>query len=295
MVEPLVYITVLAWNHKEDTVECLASLCEMTYPNFRLVVVDNGSTDGTADAVRERFPQVELVTSGTNLGVAGGYNMGIEYALDHQADYVLVTNNDVVVDPEMLSKMVAAAQSQAGIGIVLPKIFYYDHPDTIWCAGARWRPIPPEFKMIGRERKDGPRFSQARDITCAPSCILLVKRTALETAGLFDPGYFFYYDDWDFTERIRESGFRILFLPTAKVWHKVSISTQKSHQPDRWWFILGQSSVRFYLAHRTPAILFVNNLWFLIREVIKLKFRRLLPYAAGVFNGLAKHRGWIPE
>jgi GT2 family glycosyltransferase len=295
MNEPLVYIAVLAWNHKEDTLECLASLRQMTYPNSKLLVVDNGSVDGTADVVRERFPGVEILRSETNLGVTGGYNLGIEYALNHRAEYVLVTNNDVIMDPEMLSEMVSAAENNKRVGVVLPKIYYYDRRNVIWCAGARWRPWPPEFKMTGREHRDGPQYGQMCDIDCAPSCCLLVERKAVEKAGMFDPKYFFYYDDWDFTERMRENGYRILFVPQAKMWHKVAASTQKSDKPARWWFVYGQSSVRFYLAHRTPMILFINNVWFLIREIIKLKFGRLFPYLAGVCNGLAQHRGWVPE
>lgn len=295
MKQPLVYIVVLAWNHKEDTIECLSSLLKMNYDNFRILVADNGSTDGTSDAIRELFAEAEIVRSSTNLGVAGGYNIGIEHALRKQAEYILVTNNDVVMDQGMLREAVAAAESHEGVGVILPKIYYYDSPNTIWCAGARWRPFPPEFKRIGLNRRDGPRYSQTRDIACAPSCTLLVKREVFEQAGLFDPGYFFYYDDWDFTERVVRSGFRILFAPASRIWHKVSVSTQQTAKPSRWWFILGQSSVRFHLAHRTPLILLIHNLWFLLREIIKLKFSRIFPYVSGVFCGHAQHRGWISE
>lgn len=295
MNQPLVYVVVLAWNYKDYTLECLGSTLQMDYGNLRTLVVDNGSTDGTRDAVSVRFPQTEIVHSDSNLGIAGGYNLGIQYALGHQADYILVTNNDVIMDREMLREAVAAAEHDEQVGIILPKIYYHDIPDRIWCAGARWRPFPPEFKRTGLDRKDGPQYSQMHEITCAPSCTLLIKRQAFEKAGLFDPGYFFYYDDWDFTERVHKSGFRLLFAPTAKIWHRVSVSTQKSDKPARWWFVLGQSSVRFHLAHRSPLILFTHNLWFILREIIKLKPSRLIPYIAGVVNGHARHRGWIVE
>lgn len=293
--EPLVYVVVLAWNHQDDTVECLASLQNMTYPNTRLVVADNGSTDRTTEIVRDRFPSVEIVHSETNLGVAGGYNLGIEYALEHQADYVLITNNDVIMDAQMLSEMVAVAEANDSAGVIMPKIYYYNRRDVIWSIGGRLRTFPPMVKMLGGEQKDGPQYSQVQKIEGAPSCTLLLKREAVEKAGMFDPKYFFYFDDWDFTERIRKSGYHVLFAPKAKMWHKVGASTQKSDKPARWWFIYGQSHVRFYLAHRTPTILLASILWFVFREIVKLKLNRLIPYLSGVCNGWADHRGWIPE
>lgn len=293
MSDPLVYVVILTWNQKEMTIECIESLLASDYFNMRLLVVDNGSTDGTAEALRERFPDVEIIRSPTNLGIAGGYNLGLEYALGHAAEYVLVANNDIVVDPAMLHCLVKALKSIPKAGIGLPKIYhYYGDQRRLWCTGAYWRKFPPTVKMMGVNAQDSRRFSRMREIEYAPSCCLLIKREVLETVGYFDTGYFFYNDDWDFSVRTRKAGYSIWFVPEAKMWHKVSMSTQKSDKPARWWYILGRSTVRYYLRHSTPWALFLFSTWFAIRECIKLKFRRVPPFLAGVGHEMAVECGW---
>jgi GT2 family glycosyltransferase len=289
--DPLVYVAVLAWTHKDETIASLESLRGADYPNLRFVVADNGSTDGTAETLRERFPDVEVVRSETNVGVAGGYNLGIEHALKNGAAYVLVANNDIMVDPAMIGTLVRALECRPEAGVAMPKIYhYYGDRTRLWCAGARWRRFPPGVKMIGSGARDGPRFSTERDIDYAPSCCLLLRRAALEQVGFFDTGYFFYNDDWDFSARVREGGYRIRFVPAAKMWHKVSISTQKSDKPARWWHVMGQTTVRFYLRHATPWVCFQFTAWFVMRELIKLNFKRIPPFLAGVGHELRAMR-----
>src|SRR3989304_8553833 len=131
---PPVYVIVLSWNGKNDTLECLASLQQLTYPNARVVVVDNASSDGTCDAIRSAFPNIELIVNNSNLRFAGGNNVGIRRSLERGAKYVLVLNNDTVVDRDFLSRLVEAAESDKKIGVVGPKIYYYDKPRRIWFA-----------------------------------------------------------------------------------------------------------------------------------------------------------------
>lgn len=293
MSDPLVYVVILAWNQKEMTIQCLESMLASEYSNKRVVVVDNGSTDGTSETLCERFPEVEIIRSATNLGIAGGYNLGLEYALAHGAEYVLVANNDIVVDPAMLRCLVEAVKGTPRAGIGLPKIYhYYGDRRRLWCTGAYWRKFPPTVKMMGVNAKDSHRFSHKREIEYAPSCCLLIWRQVLETVGYFDTGYFFYNDDWDFSARTRKAGYSIWFVPEAKMWHKVSMSTQKSEKPARWWYILGRSTVRYYLRHSTPQALFIFTIWFVIRECIKLKFRRIPPFLAGIGHEMAVECGW---
>lgn len=292
MSVPLVYAVVLAWNNKEMTIDCVESLLASQYFNMRLLVVDNGSTDGTSDVLRERFPKIEIVRLPVNLGVAGGYNAGLEYALDHGAQYILVANNDIIVDQMMLSHLVEALENIPRSGIGMPKIYHYFGDRTrLWCTGAYWRKFPPTVKMMGVNTRDSHRFSNIREIEYAPSCCLLIRREVLEKVGYFDTGYFFYYDDWDFSVRTRKAGFSIWFIPTANVWHKVSMSTQKSKKPGRWWYILGKSTVRYYLRHSTPEALGLYIGWFVIREFIKLKPHRIPPFLSGVSYELSITQG----
>lgn len=286
---PLVFIIILAWNHLDETLTTLTSLLQTTYANAQFVVVDNASTDGTPAAVRARFPSVAVLESPTNIGISGGYNLGLKHALAHAADYAIVANNDLETDPALIGNLVAALEADPAAGMAMPKIYHYFGDRTrLWCPGASWRAFPPEVKMI-LDVPDGPQFDVPRAIDFAPSCFLLIRRAALERAGLFDTGYFFYYDDWDFSARLRAAGYRILFVPTAKLWHMVSISTQKSEKPARWWRVFGESSVRFYGRHISLWALLVFSAWFVLRESAKRQFGRIGPYLGGLWHGLRAH------
>ena len=123
--QPLVYAIVLAWNQLNETLECLESLYKQTYSALRIVLADNGSTDGTMETVATRFPSVEICRQEKNAGISGGYNLGIEYALRSPCDYILVMNNDTVADREMVAELVRAFQDQPTTGMVTPKIYHY--------------------------------------------------------------------------------------------------------------------------------------------------------------------------
>jgi len=203
--------------------------------------------------VREQFPAVEVIETGQNLGVPRGFNVGFRAALEAGADYVLMLNNDTTVAPDMLAEMVRTAEADRAVGIVMPKVLRYDHPDLVWSTGGRYRRFPPAIVMIGLRKPDAGAFDELRSIEYAPGCGLLIARQAFERAGLFDPGYFFLYDDWDFSERVRAHGLQIAFAPSARMWHKVSRTTRS--QSDLFWRVWGESSVRYYRRHGRPVFL----------------------------------------
>ena len=121
---------------------------------------------------------------------------------------------------------------------------------------------------------------------------MLLTRPALERVGKFDPNYYFYFDDWDLSARFREAGFQILFIPQARLWHKVSMSTRKADRPARWWHVLGKSSVRYYLRHASGWVLSLHTAWVALREAAKLQPGHILPFLFGVAEGLAERAGW---
>ena len=287
MSEPHVCVVVLAWNHKQDTIECLESLRSTDYQDFHLIVVDNGSTDGTSELIQRVFPDMEVLHSPTNLGIAGGYNLGLEKALERDAKYVMVANNDILVDPSLIRELVTALEGTQHAGMGMPKIFnYYGDQTRLWCTGARWRRFPPGVKMMGVNARDSRRFARRMWLEYAPSCCLMIRCEVLRRIGFFDTGYHFYYDDWDFSARLRQAGYKILFVPEAKLWHKVSVSTQRSDKPAKWWYTMGRSTVRFYIRHASPSILIQYSIWFLIRESLKFKFARIKPFLLGARHEL---------
>ncbi|MEJ2558119.1 MAG: glycosyltransferase family 2 protein [Anaerolineae bacterium] len=132
--KPLVYVIVLNWNAEAVTAECLESLASLAYPKYRVVLVDNGSSDHSGEALARRFPDVCLLQMERNLGYTGGNNAGIRKALNAGADYVLLLNNDTIVAPDLLDQLVDIAESDTVIAVVNPKILFEDAPDRIWYA-----------------------------------------------------------------------------------------------------------------------------------------------------------------
>ncbi len=292
---PAVYAVILAFNHYEDTRECLESLQKSDYENLSIVVVDNGSSDGTPERIRAEFPDVQVIETGRNLGVPWGYDVGFSYALRAGAEYILMLNNDTVVDPQMVRRLVEAARADPNVGILMPKVLYYDDPEVVWAAGGRYRVFPPAHVIVGQDRPSAA-FDKPFYLEYALSCGLLIHRRAFEKAGLFDPGYFFFFDDWDFSQRVRAHGLRILFVPDARMWHKVSKSTRQTGKEALFWKVWGESSTRFYRRHGRPVFLslLVHLGFLMLRELVKGNGRMLKYFWEGVREGLTKPLGPIP-
>lgn len=221
---PSVTVIVLNWNGRDDTVACLESLAALDYGNFQVMVVDNGSTDGSVGAIRQRFPELEIIETGRNLGFAEGNNVGIRIALDREVQYVFLLNNDTVVHPSLLSELLAAAERCPEGGIFGAKILYHSDPSQIWYAGARWDDERMNFRHILNER-DGHADERGVIATSyACGCAFLAKREVLQKVGLLDPKFFLTFEESDFCYRARNAGFLSYYVPAAILWHKISVS-----------------------------------------------------------------------
>ena len=285
---PLVYVVILTWNGRDDTLECIKSVSELKYPHYRILVVDNASTDGTLAAINTLFPALETVANPRNLGFAAGNNVGIRYALTHGAEYVLLLNNDVVVDTHLLGELVAASESRPDAGILVPKIYYFGEHKRIWSAGAQWKFFPPRVTMIGLGQEDGPAFNSPRQLDYATGCAMLIRRGVFEEVGLLDPDFFMYQEDYAFSYSVRRAGFRIFYAPSAVMWHKVSKSTGED-SPEKW-YLWAQSIGTLYRklyprCYPIPLSCFV--IWVILREIAKGKFRFIGPLANGLGHGLS--------
>ncbi|HVM69083.1 MAG TPA: glycosyltransferase family 2 protein [Gaiellaceae bacterium] len=212
---------VLSWNALEDTLACLESL-----RGVPAICVDNGSADGTVAAVRERFPEVEVVATGVNLGFSGGNNVGIRRALERGAEWVLLLNNDATMDAGLPAALARAAAARPDAGVLACKVFFADRPDRIWYAGGR---VGLLLGYHGRSRgygePDGGRWVHLEDVDRATGAAMAVSRAALDEAGLLDEHLFAYVEDVDWCLRIRAAGHAVVFVPDAIAWHRVSAST----------------------------------------------------------------------
>ena len=215
---PLVWIILLNWNGRDDTLACLQSLARLEYTNTKILVVDNDSHDGLIEILQQRFPSVMLLKNQENLGFAEGNNVGIRYVLTQHADYILLLNNDTIVDPKFLSELVAIGEAHPAIGMLSPVIYHYTDPETAW------------FHRGVIDWQNGFAFhsSQPKTVTAIyeentdylSGCALLVKVQVIRAIGLLDDRFFAYYEDVDWSLRCQQATWKLAVVLSASIWHK---------------------------------------------------------------------------
>src|SRR5579862_1677105 len=220
---PLVYCVILNLNGKQLLLETIESVKKMPYPNFRIIVADNGSNDGSQESVRTQHADVTLIENGKNLGFGEGNNVGMRYALEHGAEWVFLLNNDILVDPAMLTELMNVAQTDSSIGILGPKIYYHSKPETIWYGGGNINYWTGVISHRGLRAIDHGEFDTLGDTDFVTGCAMLMRKQTLEQVGMFDPVFFpIYSEDADLSIRAHRAGWRLVFVPKARMWHKVS-------------------------------------------------------------------------
>jgi GT2 family glycosyltransferase len=215
----VIVAVVLNWNGGPDTPRALESLA-----GIETICVDNGSSDGSDAEVERRFPHVELIRTGENLGYAGGNNVGIRRALERGADWVLLLNNDAVADAGVAAALERAAAARPDAGLLACKV--YLSGDVLQYAGASFNALVGySGRLDGHGRRDDGRWSALRDVGRADGAAMAASRAAIERVGLLDEQLFAYVEDVDWSLRMRAAGFAVVFVPEAKVWHSGSAST----------------------------------------------------------------------
>ena len=220
---PKVYIIIINWNGLDDTLECLDSVYQLEYFNFEVIVVDNCSSDDSVVTIPIKFPRVTLIRNSKNLGFTGGNNVAMRHAVAQGADYVWLLNNDTVVRPDSLSKLVEGAEQSPDIGLASPLIYHYDTPDKIQFMGAR-----ADFAHFSVTAIDDPHEldrQQVQHTLTLWGTALLIKRSVIETIGYLSDKYFAYVEDRDYSLRALRADYRNIVRPDAHIFHKGSKST----------------------------------------------------------------------
>jgi GT2 family glycosyltransferase len=247
--EPRVSIVILNWNSYEVTRDCLLSLRKMDYRNFEVVLVDNGSIDGSPGQLFESFPEIRPIKNETNLGFAGGCNMGMREALHRGTDYILLLNNDTIVAPDFLSQLVRVAEADNHIGAVSPKILFFDRPDRLNYAGGehrRWRLFP---KMIGLRHLDDGKYDKVREVSFLTGCAMLIKANVVREIGVLEEVYFHFYEDIEWSLRVLKAGYQAMYVPAAVIWHKEHYVTNKNQDNGFIEFYLARANMIFARKH----------------------------------------------
>lgn len=254
--KPFVVVAIINYNGRRDTIECIGSLLASSYMNWIAVVVDNASPDKSGNVLEEAYcddSRIIIKKSSCNLGFGKANNLVMRAAFDAGAAYVLLLNNDTVIEPDMLERLVDTADCNT---VVSPLMDYYDCPDAIWFAGGcfdNWGVARHEYML---ERRNAVLLKK-HEIEWATGCCMLVPRAAYEATGGFDESFFLYWEDTDWSIRLRRAGFRLMFEPKARLYHKVSASTGGERSPLSYYY---NTRNRLYAA-RKLGLGFKLKLW----------------------------------
>jgi len=247
--QPRVSIIILNWNSYQVTLDCLLSLQKIDYANFEIVLVDNGSVDVSPEELLANAPEIRLIRNATNLGFAGGCNVGIRDALHRGTDYVLLLNNDTIVAPDFLSQLVRVAESDEKIGAVSPKILFFDHPDRLNYARGeqrQWRLFP---KVFGLRQLDDGSYDKIREVSFLTGCAFLIKAEVVRKIGVMEQIYFHFYEDIEWSLRVLKAGYKTFYVPAAKIWHKEHYVTDRNQGDGFIEFHLARANMIFARKH----------------------------------------------
>lgn len=235
---PKIAIILVNYNGKSDTIECLSSLEKLSYSNYEIIIIDNGSKDDSVNTILGLYPHVALIETKKNLGFAEGNNVGIRYAIEKGAQYFLLLNNDTIVDPQMLTYFLISIKRKKDAGILGAKIYNYSKPNTIDHLGGLWNPKKAEFESLANNFiEDDQTYEKMQQVDYVCGCAFFITKQLIEKIGFLEPKFFLIWEETDYCYRAKRKGFKTYTCPKAKVWHKISSSFSggKPQMHYFWW------------------------------------------------------------
>jgi GT2 family glycosyltransferase len=286
--KPKVYIVILTWGQRKVTADCLRSVLALDYPAFDVVIVDNNSPDDTVEYVRSTFPQVMVLENERNLGYAAGCNIGIRYALEQSADYLLLLNNDTLVQPNLVNSLTSWAETHPSDAALTPLICYADDPKKVWFAGSNRNrlTLDSEDFILGQATQQIA-TEKDRQVDYVMGCAIFIRAKVLRQVGLFDESLFMYYEDMDLSLRIQAAGYKLRYVPGSTVLHRVEASTADV-KPLRYYY-RARASVHFFRKHVHGLhwlIVVPYRLGSSLKTLVKLLSKRQTPAAIAHLQGL---------
>lgn len=270
-MEKLVCAIMVNYNGAEDTNGCVESLLNCAYTNIKIIIIDNNSTTAKVEyndiITRDKC---EILYKEDNLGFAGANNVGIRYAMKYEPDYILLINNDTVVTEGFLTPLIRVCEEKQNVGIATGKIFYFDNRDVLWFGGSYYDKKLCECKIDGIGNKEEERHNQRREVPFATACLWLLPIKIIEKVGYMSEDYFLYYEDADYCERVKQSGYKIIYEPRSIIYHKESRSTKRGSNSYHYYNIRNYLFyIRRFCSPKIKKEIYINKLYRTLKDVIR--------------------------
>ncbi len=271
-MKPLVSVVILNWNGKQHLLRCLTSLAKATYRPVEIIVVDNNSTDGSADVVRTRFPNVRVIQEKENRGYSGGNNDGIAKS---RGKYIFILNNDTEVERGFLEPLVAILESDPSVGCVQPKLVYGDRRRLLNAVGSYLTSTGFLYHYGYRKDASLPQYNRRLTIYSAKGAAMLLPKSALDRVGTFDEDFFIYFEETDLCHRLWLAGYRIVYEPAAVIYHYEAVDTHRQMENSRIMYLSYRNRIASFIKNLSlvsllallPALLVVYGFLFLVYVV----------------------------
>ncbi len=302
MNKPLA-IVIVNWNSFDLTGDTIISLQAASFQNFDIIVVDNGSIDGSGDALKNIFPDIILIKSFQNKGFTGGNNLGIQYALEHEYTYIMMLNNDVIVNPNFIQPLINILEMDCNIGAVQPLIYFHHDKNLIWNAGSLYYPVlgictTPDYN------KEDPQHNyvyKQKNIDWITGCAFMIRASVLHKVGLLKESFFIYYEDVDLSIRIKQAGFKLIYVPSSIIYHIAGMS-QKTKKRGKEGFVspkvhfLNARNRIWFLKEHTPiwaipTVVLFNTFYFFsigFYFIFRARWQKWQAWNRGIWDGLTK-------
>ena len=295
-------VVLINWNGGEYTIPCIESLLEGKIIPWKIVVIDNGSNDGSPELIFDKFPDIHLIRNKKNKGFTVGNNQGINYLLSEGADYIWVLNNDTLVDQNCLDKLLGAARLYPHMACFTGKIYYDKPSDKIWYAGGYRQQLHLSVKHRGEDEIDKGRYNEIEEVEFISGCCMFFPCLSLNNLGGFIDDYFVYSEDNEWCWRAIKSGHKLLYVPDAIIWHLVSATAKRNTSDGKrideptafsWFFMIRNNfwTIRYHCNPYPKKLLAIGvniiiELKMIISNLVKKDFDRALSIWNGMYKGL---------
>jgi len=294
-----VAVILVNWNSFEYTNNCINSLKEIIFTDYDIILIDNGSQDGSDQKLKESHPSIILIRSDKNVGFTGGNNLGLRYSIQQQYTYSILLNNDTLVEKDFLSVLVNYMDQHTETGAIQPKIFFNHDRDIVWNGGSYYNKFLGLTYSKSYLRKQGKSINNIKEVDWITGCAFFVRNSVLKQTGLFASNLFIYYEDSDLSLRIKKNGYQLIYHPASVIYHIAGMANKSKlkgkegylnpivhylNERNKIWFLKRYTPVYYF-----PSVFIFNFLYsvaVMIYFVGRLRFRKLKAVMKAVKDGL---------